>query len=186
METVKNTSFATIYDRFLARVTSDMYMEITEGETYHQMQDILLNAIHWFKLPRFDVYNYELGYWDDLGWYCGVESDNIEVPATGWVGGTFNIELTPEEQNILALYMVVEWIGQQITTTENSKMKFSGSDFKFTSQANHMAKLKNIKEQYLEEGSKLQDIYKRRKRVDGKFLSTLGQIMETPGYGYKI
>ena len=57
------------------------------------------------------------------------------MPATAWVGGSFNI-LTQEEINILSLYMVVEWLGQQLATTENTRLKYSGSDFKFTSQAN--------------------------------------------------
>ena len=30
--------------------------------------------------------------------------------------------------------------GQQLASVENTRMKYSGSDFKFTSQANHMAK----------------------------------------------
>jgi hypothetical protein len=35
--------------------------------------------------------------------------------------------------NILATYMVVEWLGQQLASVENIRMKYSGSDFKFTS-----------------------------------------------------
>lgn len=58
--------------------------------------------------------------------------------------------------------------------------------FKFTSQANHLAKLKALKDEYESECKSLQDIYKRRKRVNGKVLSTLGQVMDTPNYGYKI
>ena len=64
------------------------------------------------------------------------------MPVTGWVGGFFNVELTDEEINILALNMVIEWLGQQLDTTNNTRMLYSGSDFKLTSQANHMAKLK--------------------------------------------
>ena len=43
-------------------------------------------------------------------------------------------------------------------------MKYSGSDFKFTSQANHMAKILSIKKDYEREGFHLQRLYKRRKR----------------------
>jgi len=41
--------------------------------------------------------------------------------------------------------MVVEWISQQLASIENTRMKYSGSDFKFTSQANHIQKLQKLK-----------------------------------------
>jgi hypothetical protein len=108
------------------------------------------------------------------------------VPATQWAGGSFNTTLTAEEVNIISAYMVVEWLGQQLATTDNTRTKYSGSDFKFASQANHMSKLKVIKENYEKDAFHLQRLYKRRKTVDGKIQSTFGQIMEVPGYGFKI
>ena len=181
----KRTPFSTIYDSFLERVTSDMYMEFTELDTYRMLQGLLLNAIPRFEFPRFDIFDYEEGIVEE-GKYKGIESDNKEVPATLWVGGSFNNELTQEEINILSLCMVVEWLGQQLTTTENTKMKYSGTDFKFTSQANHMAKLKVMIDTYKTDCFKLQRLYKRRKVVDGKVQSTMSQIVEVPSYGYKI
>ena len=141
-EVITTTSFLTIYDSFLTRITSEMYMELTEIETIEMLQDLLINSISRFEFPRFDLYDYEEGHQDDLGTYNGAESDNKEVPATGWVGGAFNCLLTPEEINILSLNMVIEWLGQQLDTTKNTEMQYTGSDFKMTSQANHMAKLK--------------------------------------------
>ena len=108
------------------------------------------------------------------------------MPATYLVGGFFNAKLTQEEINILSLSMVVEWLGQQLATTENTKLKYSGSDFKFTSQANHMSKLKVLKDSYSQDCFKLQRLYKRRKLVDGQIQSTMSQIVEVPDYGYKI
>lgn len=183
---ITKTPFSAIYDSFLSRVTDSMYMEMTELDTLEQLQNILINAIPRFKLPRFDIFDYEEGILDSSGTYCGIESDGIEVPSTEWVGGYFNSVLTLEEINILSLAMVAEWFGQQLATTEYTKMKYSGSDFKFTSQANHLSKLKTLIDEYEAECKSLQDIYKRRKRVDGKILSTLGQVMDTPNYGYKI
>ena len=180
------TSFLTIYDAFLTKVTDDMYMEFTVEDTYQMLQDILINSIPRFEFPRFDLFDYEIGAWGDLGEYCGVESDYKEVPATGWIGGTFNMELTNEEINIIALNMVIEWLGQQLDSTENTKLKYSGSDFKFTSQANHMAKIKLILESHKTDSLHLQRLYKRRKRTNGQFQSTMGIIMTEPNYGYKI
>lgn len=122
------TPFTTIYDSFLSRVTSEMYMEMTELDTLEQLQGILLNAVPRFKLPRFDIFDYEEGYLDSVGYYKGVESGYEEVPATMWVGGFFHSKLTSEEINILSLAMVIEWFEQQLATTEYTKMKYSGSD----------------------------------------------------------
>ncbi|MGN0992907.1 MAG: hypothetical protein ACI4PE_03210 [Bacilli bacterium] len=58
-------------------------------------------------------------------------------------------------------------------------MKYSGSDFKFTSQANHMQKLLTIKKDYEREGFHLQRLYKRRvaDKDTGRMLSTMDIIM---------
>lgn len=183
----KPTSFLTIYDAFFSRVTDDMYMEFTEEDTYMMLQDLLLNNLPRFEFPRFDIFDYEEGVWGYLGEYEGVESNDKEVPAYGWIGGTFNVELTLEEINIIALNMVIGWLGQQLDTTENTRMKYSGSDFKFTSQANHMAKLKVLVDAQKADSVHLQRIYKRRIRtVDGQIQSTMGKIVSRPDYGFKI
>lgn len=172
MEEKKTTSFQLVYDSFFDRVTSDMYMEQTEYDTLKNIQGILLNSLHWFKLPRFDIYDYTLP----------TKEESAELKA-----GFFNSALTAEEINIISVYMMVEWFTQQIATTDNTRQIYSGSDFKMTSQANHVAKLNTLRTQFLEEGKHLQDIYKRRKKdKNGRFVSSLGQIMETPDHGYKI
>jgi len=74
--------------------------------------------------------------------------------------------------------MIVNWIGQQLASVENVRMKYSGADFKFTSQANHMQKLLQLKKDYEREGFHLQRLYKRRiKDVNGVYHSTFGKIM---------
>ena len=172
------TSFSTIYDNFLTILTSDMYMEWTELDTYSHLQDLLTVSIPRFEFPRFNIFDYEEGYYDSLGTYKGVESNNIEVPAAGWVGGTFHNDLTLEEINIIALDMVIEWLGQQLSTTDNTVMKYSGSDFKFTSQANHVAKIKNLLEKYEQESNHLQKLYKRRiVDKDGSIKTTIPTLM---------
>jgi hypothetical protein len=58
-------------------------------------------------------------------------------------------------------------------------MKYSGSDFKFTSQANHMQKLLQLKKDYEREGFHLQRLYKRRTpNKDGIMRSTFDIIMK--------
>lgn len=148
------TEFKKVYDVFLAKITEDMYMELTMDDTLDLLQELLLASIHHFEFPRKNLYDY-----------------NLEVRV-------FNSDLSIEEINILATYMVVEWIGQQLASIENIRMKYTGADFKMTSQANHLAKLSSLKKDYTQVGFHLQRLYKRR-RTDsqGRVLSTMDQIM---------
>lgn len=75
--------------------------------------------------------------------------------------------------------MVVEWLGQQLASIENVRMKYSGTDFKFTSQANHIQKLVTLKKEYEREGFHLQRLYKRRTLTEsGHVKSTFDVIMK--------
>ena len=74
--------------------------------------------------------------------------------------------------------MIVEWLGQQLASVENTRMKYSGSDFKFTSQANHMQKILTVKKDYEREGFHLQRLYKRRiADKNGVMRSTFGKVV---------
>ena len=177
------TSFITIYNSFWGRVTDDMYMEFTELDTLEMLQDLLINSLIRFEFPRFDVFDFEIGTLQGIGTYRGIESDDKEVPVTGWVGGAFNCLLTDEEINILALNMVIEWLIQQLDTTDNTREKYSGTDFKFTSQANHMAKLKVLIDAHKQDSLHLQRLYKRRIFTKDGAQSTMGKIITKPTYG---
>ena len=176
---MNQTSFALVYDSFLSKITDDMYMELTQLDTYRMLEELLLSAIEKFEFPRINLQDYELlGVIDEVT-YQGAESNNKQVKAIIYQDGYFNNLLTHEEVNILAIYMAVEWFSQQLASIENVRMKYSGSDFKFTSQANHMAKILQLKKDYEREGFHMQRLYKRRipdKR--GVMRSTLGIIMQ--------
>lgn len=151
---MSNTKFAVVYDTFLSKITDDMYMELTIDDTRAMLEELLMSALHWFEFPRVNIFDYDK-----------------EIRE-------FNINLSSEEINIIATYMIVEWVGQQLASVENVRMKYSGSDFKFTSQANHLAKLQNLKEKYIAEGFHLQRLYKRRKAdKNGIMRSTISSIM---------
>lgn len=151
----KNTPFSAIYNNFISKITDDMYMELTKEDTLALQQELLLSAIPNFEFPRFNSFNYDL---DEE---------------------TYNCSLTQEEINILGELMIVEWFGQQLASVENTRMKYSGSDFKFTSQANHMDKLLKLKKDYERSAFHKQRLYKRRKADEnGVMKSTFGQIMQ--------
>ena len=178
MQNNTTTPFSNIYDSFLSKLTDDMYMELDELQTHRMLEELLLSAIQKFEFPRFDITNYETSYLDNVDEYSGEDSDGNDAIAYIYNGGKFNVELTQEEINILATYMVVEWLGQQLASVENTRMKYSGSDFKFTSQANHMAKILTLKKDYEREGFHLKRLYKRRKRDEnGIMRSTFDSIM---------
>lgn len=178
MSELNTTPFSYIYDSFLSKITDDMYMEFTELDTFRMLQPLLITAIQKFEFPRQNLNDYELEELEDVSCYCGVESDHKEVPAYMFKAGHFNVKLTNEEINIISTYMIVEWLGQQLASVENTRMKYSGSDFKFTSQANHMQKLLALKKDYEREGFHLQRLYKRRAPdKNGRMTSTMDIIM---------
>ena len=139
------TPFSIIYDSFLSKITDDMYMELTELDTFSMLQELLLSAIPKFEFPRVDLNNYELLDIEDQITYKGIESENQLVSGVIYSSGYFNCRLNIEEINILSTYMIVEWLGQQLASIENVRLKYSGSDFKFTSQANHLQKVLVLK-----------------------------------------
>lgn len=176
------TYFSRVYDMFFQKITDDMYMELTEQETESMAEDLLLEAIPHFEFPRKDLTSYETSYFSGQETYQGVESGNQEVVASIISEGYFNVDLTDEEANILAIYMVVAWLGQQLANVENVRLKYSGSDFKFTSQANHIKALISLKKDFTAQGFHLQRLYKRRKvGTDGVFVSTFDGLAGKAG-----
>lgn len=163
------TRFSAVYDAFLSKITDDMYLELTYQDTLKLLKELLISALPKFEFPRVAL-DYEYTTW---------EEDEEEVE--GW---TFVYPLNLEEINVIATYMIVEWLGQQLASIENVRMKYSGSDFKFTSQANHMQKILQMKKDYEREGFHLQRLYKRRVRdVNGVYHSTMTKIIEaSPGF----
>lgn len=154
------TNFEEIYNVFLGKITDDMYLEWTKEDTLKDLQGILLNSIPGFEFPRFDLYNYKTS---EL-----IIDENDQISDSSY----FNDDLTKEEINILAVLMVNEWIQRQMASIEVTRMKYTGSDFKFTSQANHLAKLINLKTEMEKQDRHLQRLYKRRiRKEDGKIYS---------------
>ena len=160
-----------------------MYLELTELDTFRMLEQLLFSAIEKFEFPRVKLWDYEFFEAIDETTYNGIQSNNQDVTAIIYNQGHFNTTLTHEEINILAVYMIVEWLSQQLASVENTRMKYSGSDFKFTSQANHMQKLLQMKKDYEREGFHLQRLYKRRiQDKRGVMHSTFGVIMQPTFY----
>ena len=153
----EKTSFQDMYDFFLAGITDDMFIELNENDTSLLLQEILLAALPHFEFPKQNIFD--------------VDFENEQFPC----------KLTVEEKMIIRQYMIVEWIGYQLASIENIRQKYSGSDFKFTSQAAHIDKLVKMRQEYERQGFHLQRVYCRRTMSeDGSFKSTL-QALATKG-----
>ena len=133
---------------------------------------MLISAIPGFEFPRKNINKYTLEAAAPANGANTIDYLNDDC-------SVFMMELTQEEINILAVLMMCNWLQRQITSIENVRMKYSGSDFKFTSQANHMSKVQALKTEYERLGFHMQRLYKRRKADDkGVMRSTFGSIME--------
>ena len=184
------TLFSAVYNRFLGQITDDLYLELTPEDTLRDLQNLLINAIPGFEFPRKNLYDYTIEVKqigenelipDDfvLGTVWGDLEDNLETPKVLVDKSRFNVELSAEEINILALLMKQGWVQRQVTSIENTRMKYSGSDFKMTSQANHLSKLMTLLEESRRDSFHMQRLYKRRKFVDsGMYESNWSSLME--------
>lgn len=188
------TQFAAVYNRFLGKITDDMYLELTPQDTIRDLQNLLIDAIPGFEFPRKNLYDYEIKteiiredlvqeddfilgiLWNEL---TVDESTEENIPNCVVERSYFNVELTSEEINILALLMKQGWVQRQVSSIENTRMKYSGSDFKMTSQANHLQKLLSLLSEAQRESFHMQRLYKRRKLDDsGNYQSNWSVLRE--------
>lgn len=174
--------FSTVYNRFLEKITDDMYLELTPEETIKDLRNLLIDAIPGFEFPRVNLNDYEISQAvinedeltpDDfsLGVIWEEIPDISETPKVKVDRSHFIAELSTEEINILALLMKQGWVQRQVTSIEHTRMKYSGPDFKMTSQANHLSKLMSLLTECRRDSHHMQRLYKRRKLVDGRYES---------------
>lgn len=167
-----------------------MYVELTPDDTLRDIQTLLIDALPGFEFPRCNLTDYTIetvqkpeSEIDEHDFVIGViwhELDNPTlddiVDAEGEEGedkivlvdhSFFNMDLTSEEVNIIAILMMCAWVQRQVTSIENTRMKYSGSDFKMTSQANHLQKLMGLLNECQRQSHHVQRLYKRRRPIQG-------------------
>ena len=186
------TQFAAIYNRFLEKITDDMYMELTPEDTIRDLQNLLTDAIPGFEFPRVDLSDYKIQtkvineadakpgdfilavLWQELP-----EDGEQQAPDVLVERSSFKASLTSEEINILAVLMKQGWVQRQVASIEVTRMKYSGADFKMTSQANHLSRLIALANEVQRESLHLQRLYKRRKlNPDGTYSSNWSSLRE--------
>ena len=173
------TKFTEAYNSFSSKITDDMYLELTPKDTVEDLQNLLINSIPYFEFPRVVISDYEIktelilneevkeddfiiGYvWNEIG--EDEFADDLNSQYVVVEHSSFANDLTKEEINILALIMLEHWVQRQVTSIENTRMKYSGTDFKMTSQANHLSKLLALLKEVQRQSLHMQRLYKRRK-----------------------
>ena len=187
------TPFTDVYNRFLGKITDDMYVELTPQDTIRDLRNMIIDAIPGFEFPRHNLYDYKIEtqikdedkvlttdfilgmLWDEMP-----EDSMNAAPRLMVEKSSFAAELTSEEINILAILMMCAWVQRQVTSIENTRMKYSGSDFKMTSQANHLSKLQSLLGECHRQSHHMQRLYKRRKIIDnGEYRSNWSVLRET-------
>ena len=148
-----------------------------------------MEALPEFEFPRCNLYDYiieiveinpdEVTIEDFvIGNLWGEVKDELSsTPKVLVDRSRFNADLTPEEVNILAILMKQGWIQRQVTSIENTRMKYSGPDFRMTSQANHLQKLLTTLAECRRDSLHMQRLYKRRKiGKDGSYESNWSSL----------
>ena len=125
------TPFNKVYAAFLSRVLEDEWQEWMVEEAEQDWQQIMENAITWFKFPRV----------------------SLEHNTEGFVD-----ELTSAEIQVIADFMKVEWLNRCIMTWENVKPLYEERDF---SQANLLDKLRGTLESEKRKAEERESIYYR-------------------------
>lgn len=190
------TQFTDIYNRFLGKITDDMYMELTPEDTMRDLRSLLVDAIPGFEFPRkiLDDFSIEtLVVREDtveegdfvigVVWNTPDEEEDQGIPDVYVERSHFNVDLTSEEINILALLMMCGWLQRQVTSIENTRMKYSGSDFKMTSQANHLAKLLNLLAECQRQSFHMQRLYKRRRINSEGYIESNWDVLRNGIFG---
>jgi hypothetical protein len=54
------TQFTEIYNRFLGKITDDMYVELTPEDTIKDLRNMLIDAIPGFEFPRKNLSDYHI------------------------------------------------------------------------------------------------------------------------------
>lgn len=108
------TEYEVVFKSFLGKIRDDLYLS-TDTEMIENDLTILLNgAIPYFNYPKVDIRN----------------KDDEAL--------RFNVDLTVDEVEILAMAMVIEWTEREIYNVDMLRQSMTTKDFNTYSQASHI------------------------------------------------
>lgn len=124
----ENTSYEDIYDIILSRFKDYDIVLMNEDEVADTLHDYLVSGISKFKICRVNLSD---------------RDDDAE---------TFNVKLSDEEKEILALYALLEYLDSTYIRTPNLlKVNLSSTDFNSYSPANMLDKLNDMHDMFRKE-----------------------------------
>ena len=129
------TPFSEIYSRMLGKISDYSFINLTIEELEDSLEPFLLTSCVKFKKCLTDLKDRDM------------------------VTKQFKIELTDEEEEILASLMIVEYLSPKIITSDLLQQSLSSKDYKIYSQANHIKEIKEIRKMYKEEANSLMMSY---------------------------
>ncbi len=161
------TPLKIVYDRFFDIVTDDLYEELSDEKSYDDCKGLLLSSIPMFEFP---THPFSFAVVEEFG-------QPIEY---------FEQDITLEESNILAMGMAQIWTQRQMTSIEMTRQKYSGTDFKMTSQASQLQRVMALHDHVKDEHRRLQMLHSRRGVEGGKYVSNFEMFVkplrDTPNY----
>jgi hypothetical protein len=137
------TPFTDVYDFFLAKITDYDFIAFTESEIEDEFERYLRSAV-----PKFF-------------------SAGSQRLTRNYTTKEFNLDLTDLEKEIISTLMLVEYLNPKIIATENMKQFLASREYKIYSQANHLAKMIELKNQIRAEVNHLMTNYSYQDGIAG-------------------
>lgn len=131
----QDTLYSDIYQHFLTKI-EDHKLHSLEDEDLEEILEKYLIA----SIPKFK--------------YCNKDLSNRDS-----VLKKFNFELTLEEQEIISLIMIVQWLSPQIYSQELLKEKFKTREFNFFSSSQLLKEMQTLKLNSLKELNEMMTLY---------------------------
>ena len=129
------TSYETIFNRALSKIEDPTLAMLDEGDLENMLYGWLISAVAKHRKCTNDLSDRD----DELR--------------------QFNVDLTDIEQEILAILMTREWVGQQLKSVTNTLQVYSGKETKYYSQAQHLSELRALDESLRLEAQQLSRDY---------------------------
>jgi hypothetical protein len=137
------TPFEDVYSFFLSKVTDFSFANFTDDELEDELDQFLRSASSKF----FSAGDVRL-------------QKDLTVKE-------FANDLTDLEKEILASLMVVEYLNPKIIATENMKQFLASKEYKIYSQANHLSKMIELRNQVKSEVNHLMTLYSYKDGIAG-------------------